>query len=299
MALAGRKADEVYARLHVRRKGDILSERFHDTLSTALRRELLQLIGRKHDIIVQFFPDPADFCQPFSQRERDQGLDFETHSEMEHFVNYEMRELRFWGDEVVDLFDDYLTGIDQGVTRIFDNSETRLVQSFVHHPVTNKRQRELADTIEKNLSIDCSQLSPNKWVDIGASSAAIIPVDVLKAPFSFSDVKTIPGIIAGGVSPGPNAPEWRSLSLGQLLIRRAVVGGRTTGLRMRVQFHFVVHDSIDFCPGAMGGFFAKYITIKLSRLEKSGLAYPVPFEVRYDGPVLEVELGPAAKAACP
>ena len=46
----------------------------------------------------------------------------------------------------------------------------------------------------------------------------------------------------------------------------------TTGLRLRVQFHFVVKDAIDFCPGNMVGSSASYITIPLSRLEASRMA---------------------------
>ena len=67
---------------------------------------------------------------------------------------------------------------------------------------------------------------------------------------------------------------------------------------MRAQFHFVVQDAVDFCPGNIGSFFATYITIPLSRLEASGMAFSVPFEVRYDGPVLDIPLSPSAIIAC-
>jgi hypothetical protein len=43
---------------------------------------------------------------------------------------------------------------------------------------------------------------------------------------------------------------------------------------------------------------AARVTIPLSRLEASGMAFSVPFTVRYDGPVLDIELGQAAIDAC-
>jgi len=296
-SLSGTKADEIYDRLRVRRKGDVLSERFHDMLSTATRKDLLQSIGLKAYARSQIVPDPADFCRPFSKREIDQGIDFEMANEMDHFVNGDLRD--FWGDEAADLYDAYLTSTAKNVTpRIFDKPRSELVQSFINHEATAQRQRELAAIIEKNLPGNCGWgLDPNIWFDF-SSSAIIWPHEELKAPFSFSGFTTISAIVAGGVSPGAGVPESRTLSKKQVLLRRSEVGGVTTGLRLRVQFHFVVKDAIDFCPGNMGGFFASYITIPLSRLEASGMAFAVPFEVHYDGPVLEVDLGPDAQKAC-
>ncbi len=294
-ALSGSEADEIYERLHVRRKGDTLSERFHDMLSTALRKDLLASIGLRHRRRTEIIPDLGEFCRPFSQREINQSLDFEMANAMDHFVNGELREI--WGNEAADLYDTYLTSTAKNVTpKIFDSPKSELVQSFINHEATAKRQRELAAIIEKNLPNNCGRLPANAWVDF--ASAAVIPPDELNRPFSFSGVSTIPGIVAGGVSPGPGAPESRTLSKKQMLMRRTDVGGRTTGIRLRVQFHFVVRDSIDFCPGNPGGLFAQHVTIPMSRLEKSGMAFPVPFEVHYDGPVLEVELGSAAMKAC-
>jgi hypothetical protein len=304
-ALSGAEADDIYERLRVRRKGDILSERFHDMLSSPLREDLLASIGSKHRRRVPLLralfhipgllPDPGEFCKPFSKREIDQGVDFDTANLMDRLVNTDMREQ--WGDEAADLYDTYLTSTAKNTTpKIFDDPGSKLVQSFVNDKATDTRQRALAAIIESNLPSNCGHLPPNEWVDFRL--AAIISPAELNAPFSFSDVFTIAGLVAGGVSPGPGAPESRKLSIKQVLIRRADVMGFTTGVQLRVQFHFVVQDSIDFCPGAMGGPLAQSVTIPMSRLEASGMAFPVPFEVHYEGPALEVQLGPAAVNAC-
>jgi hypothetical protein len=290
------KADEIWERLHERRKGDVLSERFHDMLATQTRKDLIQALGLKGYAIRQYVPDPADFCRPFSKREIDQDIDFEMQNEMDRFVNGDLRD--FWGDEAADLFDRYLTSTERNVTPvIFDKQRSQLVQSFINHEATAKRERELAAIIEKNLTDECGYgLPPNEWIH-NVLASSIFPED-LKAPFSFSGFDTIPAIVAGGVSSGPGVVESRSAKVKEALVRRVETGGVTTGVQLRVQFSFVVKDAIDFCPGNMGGFFASYVTIPFSRLEASGMAFPVPFQVHYDGPVLEIDLGPAAVKAC-
>jgi hypothetical protein len=304
-ALPGAEADEIYERVRVRRSGDSLSERFHDMLSTPLREDLLATTGSKHlhrvPVLSRLFhipgllPETGDFCKPFSTREIDQGVDFDIANHMDHFVNNEIRE--FWGDEAADLYDTYLTSTAKNTTpKIFDGPGSELVRSFINHEATATRQRELAAIIEKSLPGHCGRLPPNEWGDFGL--AASLSRTDLDAPFSFSDVSTIPGLVAGGVSPAPGAPESRKLSIKQVLIRRADVMGFTMGVSLRAQFHFVVQDSIDFCPGGMGGPLATHATVPMSRLEASGMAFAVPFEVRYDGPVLEVQLGSAAVNAC-
>jgi hypothetical protein len=290
------KADEIWERLHKRRKGDVLSERFHDMLATETRKDLIQSLGLKGFANRQIVPDAADFCRPFSKREIDQGIDFHMQNVAEQFVNGFMRDT--WGDEAADLFDKYITSTERNVTpEIFDNPRSELVQSFIKHEATVKRERELAAIIERNLSDECGYgLQPNQWInDVLASN--ISPKE-LKAPFSFHGFDTIPGIVAGGVSPGPGVVESRSVKVKEALVRRTETGGTTTGIKLRVQFSFVVKDAIDFCPGNMGGFIASHVTIPFSRLEASGMAFSVPFEVYYDGPVLEINLGPAAVKAC-
>jgi hypothetical protein len=286
------KADAIWERLHVRVTGDVLSERFHDMLATATRKDLVASLGLKGYAIRQLVPDASDFCRPFSAREIDQGIAFDAQNNMDHFVNGDLRDL--WGDEAADLFDKYLTSTAKNVTPvIFDRPASPLVQSFINHPATEKRTRDLAANIEKNL--ECTYgLEANTWFSI---SPSVYPDD-LKAPFSFGGFDTIPGIVAGGVSPAPGVPESRELRRKQVLVRRDEVNGVTQGVKLRIQFSFIVKDAIDFCPGNMGGFLAGHVTIPMSRLEVSGMAFAVPFQVYYDGPVLDIDLGPETVKRC-
>ena len=82
---------------------------------------------------------------------------------------------------------------------------SELVQSFINHEATARRQGELAAIIEKNLPNNCGLgLDPNTWVDFRPS--AIIPGGELKAPFSFGGFSTIPAIVAGASVRAPGCP---------------------------------------------------------------------------------------------
>src|SRR5207245_2402502 len=108
----------------------------------------------------------------------------------------------------------------------------------------------------------------------------LLSQDELTHPFSFSvtTIPTIPGLIAGGVSGSAMGMDSRSIA-GKVQFLRTTTNGSTTSVRMRTHLRFLVRDAIDFCPGGMGGLLARSVTIPLSRLEASGLAYDVPFEV--------------------
>jgi hypothetical protein len=303
-SLGHAEADTVYERLRVRRAGDVLSERFHDILAKTTREDLIQSLGLRGIAAAKIIPNPSDFCVPFSAREIAQGLADEASNDMDWFIHGDLQD--FFGNETAELFDTFLTSTEENTTpRIFDKPGSELVQSFVEHEATKKRERELAAIIEMNLPINCvaaralglgGRPPANEWVDF--QPKATIPGKELKKGFSYGGF-TIPGIVAGGISSGHGSTDSRTLSIKQVLLRRSEgSGGKTTGLTLRVQFHFEVTDAVDFCPGAMGSFLQQYVTIPLSRLEASRMAFSVPFIVRYDGPVLEIELGQAAIDAC-
>jgi hypothetical protein len=288
------EADTVYERLRVRRAGDVLSERFYNILAKATREDLIQSLGLKGKVAATIVPNASDFCRPFSAREIAQGLDFETSNQMDWFIHGDLQD--FFGNETAELYDTFLTSTEENTTpRIFDKPGSELVQSFVEHDATKNRERELAAIIEKNLPDNCGRPPANEWVNFQYS--AVIPHEELKKGFSYGGF-TIPGIVAGGISSGHGSIDSRTLSIKQVLLRRSETAGKTTGLTLRVQFHFEVKDAVDFCPGGMGSFLQQYVTIPLSRLEASRMAFSVPFTVRYDGPALEIELAKAAIDAC-
>jgi hypothetical protein len=141
-------------------------------------------------------------------------------------------------------------------------------------------------------------LTSRYWTDVEVTD--LLPQSELNSPFTFSGVTTIPGLIAGGTGRGAAGMDSRSVS-GKVKFLRTAVAGFTTSMQIRTNFHFLIRDAIDFCPGgpgAMGGLLARFVTIPLSRLEASGLAFDVPFEVQYDGPPVEMQLNVSALKGC-
>jgi OOP family OmpA-OmpF porin len=113
----------------------------------------------------------------------------------------------------------------------------------------------------------------------------------------FDDVLSIPGNIAGGVGSGgrPGGPfdaDTRDASGDvEILLVLGGPGGRAGTITVTPHLTFHVHDTVDFCPGALGtGFAARAETVPMSKLEATeGLFGPVfaadvTFDVEYPGP---------------
>jgi hypothetical protein len=99
-------------------------------------------------------------------------------------------------------------------------------------------------------------------------------------------------LIAGGVSKGSPVKESRSVS-GYVELRRK--GGQLT---LQTDFRFMVYDGVKFCPGNMGSPAAGFLTVPMSRLEASHLAFPVPFLVDYWAPELRLKLSAEEAKGC-
>jgi outer membrane protein OmpA-like peptidoglycan-associated protein len=107
---------------------------------------------------------------------------------------------------------------------------------------------------------------------------------------------TIPGNIAGGVGsggpPGHTSADpdtrnaWGDV---EILVTPGPAGGAGT-VSVTPSLNFHVHDTMDFCPGALGGAMARNETIPMSRLEATEATFgpvfaaDVPFDVDYQGP---------------
>lgn len=107
-----------------------------------------------------------------------------------------------------------------------------------------------------------------------------------------SPATTIPGNIAGGIgSGGPpgntvSDPDTRGVD-GAMQLALDASG---TNLTVTPLLTFQVHDTVDFCPGALGGLLARVETVPMSILEATEgtfgpiFAADVPYDVSYPGP---------------
>jgi outer membrane protein OmpA-like peptidoglycan-associated protein len=110
----------------------------------------------------------------------------------------------------------------------------------------------------------------------------------------FTDPFEVPGLFAGGVGTdqgfctvGANTsgaqPDSRSAR-----VSAEVFKNPDGTLIINPIVTYTVVDTIDFCPGNCGGFFARHLgnTIQMSRWEASGISGDVPFTVTFQGPSL-------------
>jgi hypothetical protein len=292
--LSAKEAAALHDRLKTRRSGDVLSEKFHDILATATRRGLLDILDED---ILEAPPHLADFCQPYTPAELRVLLDLADSRAMHDFVDDWIAIA--YGDEAAELYSEYLgrTKDDSLAPKIFDDPSNTIVKAFISDAKTAAHRDYVLNMFEVNLLSKCPSLPEGVWTDVDLGT--VVPAGVLNQGFSFSGptIPTLPGLIAGGISASDAGMDSRSVS-GTVQMRRTVVNGRTTSVRLRTKFRFVVRDAIDFCPGDPGSRLAQSFTIPMSRLEASGDAYDLPFEVRYDAPVLERDLNGAVLFTC-
>jgi outer membrane protein OmpA-like peptidoglycan-associated protein len=126
--------------------------------------------------------------------------------------------------------------------------------------------------------------------------------DALKQKFNqlanddlvFTDPFEVPGLIAGGVGKdqgfcnvGANTSGAQEDSRSARVSAQVFKNPDGTMVINPIVYYTVV-DTVDFCPGNCGGFFAQNLghTIEMSRWEASGISGDVPFTVKFQGPSL-------------
>jgi len=273
-------------------KGDTLSQNFQH-LATPTRHELILILRENVELkALDSAMGPKNYCKPFTKEEIENGVDFNITNRIDHLINEEFRD--HYGNEVAEILNAYQERRkgDSLTHRLYNKPGSEIVNGFIYDPVTFNRQEEIIDAIEKYLYINCPALPENKWTSFDLQN--MLAENELNKIFSFTDsdaiipIPTIPGLLAGGVGSSDAGPDSRSVS-GKFELLRSVSKGKIN-IRIRTMFHFQVIDAFNFCPGNMGGPIAQIITVPLSRMEASNLAYDVPIKIEYDGPKIEKEL---------
>jgi hypothetical protein len=190
-----------------------------------------------------------------------------------------------FGFEVHQLWASYLNrNPGDGLKPKVFEKKSGVADAFRRCSETQSEQNRILSEVEGKLlgewDTRVAKLPLNTWVSV--------PLAELGEPersldTNFSNPDNIPGHIAGGVGASDAGPDTRTVG-GNMRLRRT---GDDT-LLLEPDLHFVCNDAIDFIPGNIGTRMESTFTIPLSRLEASGWAYDVPFEVRYPGPVAQV-----------
>lgn len=205
-----------------------------------------------------------------------------------------------WGQPVRDIYRAFLEGpvdhreygdgheVIEGNDRAVgfrDSSTTRRVAGELLNALHLALVSRFASPPPKG--IDCGSLPADEefYLPIRRtdSEGLLTPAELrpLELGLEYDEILEIPGIMAGGVSDSLGAGmDDRALD-GILVVTRRTSGGQTVALDLRTQLTVSVRDSIDFCPGALGGPLAQFLTRPLQLLQANSWAVAVPFTATF------------------
>jgi hypothetical protein len=224
--------------------------------------------------------DPGAFGQPYGSWVEAQAAEAYLYATLVPAAT------AMFGAEVGSLWTDFL-GRAPGASltpRVFRENESAVAYAFKHCAQIRQAQDDLLAEVIANIGL-APATTPNTWVAVPLATFIGAPSRDLS--INFSNPYDTPGHIAGGQSGSDAGPDVRSVEGNVRLFRRTDETGTTTEILIEPELHFRVFDAIDFIPGGAGAGIEQIFTIPLSRLEASGWAYDVPFEVLFTGPVVQ------------
>lgn len=204
-----------------------------------------------------------------------------------------------FGAEVMNLWWSFLDREpgDDMTPRMFHEGVSTIAYAFKRCPEIASQQNRLLDRIERNMAA-VPAIEPNRWVGVNIDTfLGANPLDL--GDVNFSNPFNIPGHVAGGTGGWDSGSDSRWVSGQVKIFRMTDANGQTTKLFLMPDFQFRVVDAIDFIPGQPGSGLEQTLTIPLSRLEASGWAHDVPFEVHFSGPAQVREVSPSLYPATP
>ncbi|MBL7804102.1 MAG: DUF4157 domain-containing protein [Saprospiraceae bacterium] len=194
-----------------------------------------------------------------------------------------------FGSEVAGLWNQYLNGPSSGRRKFVDG--TTIGYGFSSSAVIRSRVNLLMRIAAARYSL-FESITPNAWTNVPVED--IYTPDELTYGINFSNPFDIPGHIAGGVSGSDYGPDTRQLKGNIQAYRETDIDGNTIGFKLKSSFEFEVLDAVDFCPGGMGAAgLETLLTIPLSRLEATGMAWDVPFQVNFTPTPVETNVTPS------
>lgn len=155
--------------------------------------------------------------------------------------------------------------------------------------VTQNHLAEITEDIKRSAKTLYSQ-TPAESIpnDQTVQLDTLVPEDrfergTLKNKLNFNNPFDIPGNIAGGVGDAPNQdpPDDRKFSGTVRIRKRTNKCNQFSGIYIEPEVKYTIDDTVDFCPGGLGSFFEKPLTIPLSLLEGNSRAGDVGIHVEF------------------
>lgn len=245
------------------------------------------IVRRKTEACARPEGVPDDFCQAFpsaaeAEADRSKNRDSLLSSAASIIID--------GGDsEVKSLFADFIDG-----GKPHRDLSTRLATYFTRSGATRAATEFLKDKLDEYFKTNLPDSGTSKTVKLqDAIPAAIAALGKVGDPhvMAFRDYSETPGVLAGGVGVGQVACQVGKIPSGVEDQRTAT--GTATCTRnsdgsyvVDPDITYTVVDTLDFCPGNPGGYFAKKLTVPLSRYEATDISGDVPFTVKFPAPSL-------------
>ncbi|HMN97623.1 MAG TPA: CARDB domain-containing protein [Phycisphaerales bacterium] len=201
-----------------------------------------------------------------------------------------------FGVDVATLWSKYIWGV--GGSFLFDDENSRIVKGFRSHPQTTGEEAVIAGEVAQWLSDNAEMLV---GCDSFAGGAFTLPLSfILDQPgpgpnsilriINYGDfASSIPGNLAGGTDFNFQVPPDFRRADGVVEITRIDDEcGNPKSLEAVLKISWTIGDTLDFCPGNLaigfcqGPICAEYVTVPFCKLEASGYAKDVIYQVKFD-----------------
>ncbi|MEJ2407480.1 MAG: hypothetical protein P8171_25080 [Candidatus Thiodiazotropha sp.] len=228
---------------------------------------------------------PTDYCIPIKDPVDAAAQHFEASLKLRAFIATNHGNNK----DALSLYMTYLNTPKTGTKgvlpprRLFNHPQSDFVKSFAVDPETDQERKRIRQLIVDRVKINPMLIPPvGRTTNLLPFRTVLVDSELMNLDMKFKEpTKRIPGLVAGGYGKdSSDAGDDVRNADGQFRVTNQ--GGGT--LRIQIKYIFDVHDAVDFCPGAPGGFIAQRgLTVQLSRLEATPdvATYDTPFEVLY------------------
>jgi len=219
-----------------------------------------------------------NFCQPYPTPQEADSAEWwirHTYLPLEGVPTY--------GTEAGGLYESFLDRRpgDSLAPVLFSSDSSYLVSSF-------KNSGDTTDDIDDVIDLVGSRLDrvPNPPLSEGVPTMMSLanflsPSETDNRPINYSNPFSVAGHIAGGIGSSAAGADYRKITYANVTLGKTILFGSTGYVSVELTPQYEVFDAVDFCPGDCGSRAEQIVTVPMSRLEASGAAYDVPFQVNF------------------
>ena len=222
-------------------------------------------------------------CQPYSSEELDS---LPTHAGISFVRTAVMGLANVAGAGATELYNRYL--YSGSPTSEQYGTDSALAQAFGKASETGDFMECVANLVTQSLSGGgMGRIAGRTQVPVTEFVAQSI-LDQHASKLKFTGYHTTPGLVAGGTGESDiYGSDSRSVTGDVYFEYMTVKTGNSEEKKIKsasLDLTFSVTDTVDFCPGDCGGWIAQSLTLTLSRLEASNMAWDANFAVTYKAP---------------